>query len=318
MLLDRPLALLLCAPLLLATSACSTAIGPGATQPEAPADTAVHGQDMETLTLIVSALRVHLREDTYRFPHARTRDGRDIFDVSLWKLDRLMRMRAPAMPGELGVHNVDLVIDFARARALERLRRYAEAHTAYEGVARVGSLLADGAVDASWVMAEFAEATAPTTEPADGSDEALARIDARITRWQELLREQRGTTYESLAHEEAERWEVQRVEWLERHASLVRALAGCRRLIERNHASKHQASHLLRLGDLYADAARRERPGNGRRNPSKANAYERLIDRAFSAYELAGEDRAAALRWEADTRIEALLAQHQGVVDGAH
>ena len=316
MLLDRPLVLLLAAPLLLALTACSTALGPDTAAREAGVDAALEREDAETLTLIVSALRVHLREDTYRFPHARTRDGRDIFGVSLWKLDRLARLRASETPNDSGVRNVDLVIDFGRARALERLRRYAEASAAYDRVARVGSLLADEAVEASRVMVEFAEVSVPVPALADGSDAALERIEARIARWQDLAREHRGTTHESLAREEAESWEVQRVDWLERHASLERALAASRRLIERNHASKHYASHLLRLGDLYADAARREQPAAGRRDP-KAEVYERLLDRAFSAYELASEDRAAGLRREADTRIEALLAQHRGVVERA-
>ena len=38
-----------------------------------------------------------------------------------------------------------------------------------------------------------------------------------------------------------------------------------------------------------------------------------LIDQAFSAYELAGEDHKSALRREARTRIAALLAYHEGV-----
>jgi hypothetical protein len=38
-----------------------------------------------------------------------------------------------------------------------------------------------------------------------------------------------------------------------------------------------------------------------------------LLDQAFSAYELAGEDRKSALRREARARIEALLAYHEEV-----
>ena len=43
-----------------------------------------------------------------------------------------------------------------------------------------------------------------------------------------------------------------------------------------------------------------------------SRVYECLLDRAFAAYELAGDDRAAGPRREAETRIEALMAFHEG------
>ncbi len=294
-----------------------------------PPEEVAEREDAETLTLIVSALRVHLREDTYRFQRARTPDRRDVFEVSLWKLDRLQRLRAPAVvdvaaSGSDAVvesrrtrANVDLVIEFARARSLERLRRYAEAESAYARVTETGSMLAAEAFEGRRVMREFAAATGRGSALLSTPEEKLERIDERISRWWELVAELRGTTYEPLAREEAEAWEQLRVEWFERHDGFEGAVAACRRLIERHRLSKLYGSHLLRLGDLYADAARQQQlVARVRREPVSPGGYQSLIDSAFSAYELAAEDR-RGVRREADTRIEALLAYHREVVSRA-
>ena len=59
-----------------------------------------------------------------------------------------------------------------------------------------------------------------------------------------------------------------------------------------------------------ASSSRSPRANLARFDPER---YDALLDQAFSAYELAGEDHKSALRREARTRIEALLAYHDGV-----
>ena len=209
------------------------------------------------------------------------------------------------------------MIEFARARSLERLRRYAEAESAYARVAGTGSMLAAEAFEGQRVMREFTAATGRGAAPLSTPQQELERLDQRISRWRELVAELRGTTYEPLAHEEAEAWEQLRVEWFERHDGFESAVTACRRLIERHRLSKLYGSHLLRLGDLYADAVRQQQlVARARREPVSPPAYESLIDSAFSAYELAAEDR-GGVRREADTRIEALLGYHREVVSRA-
>jgi tetratricopeptide (TPR) repeat protein len=304
-------------PAVLLASACQTTKPADAPVPAA-ARALAEAADGETLTLIVAALRVHLREDTYRYGHARTPDGRDIFEVSLWKLERLQRLRSkPETELAAGETYVDLVIEFGRARALERLRRYRAAGASYEQVAASGSMLAAQAWEGARVMRDFAEAAGSGGAPVAGEAAERELIDARIARWQTLVAEHRGTTYESLAREEAEAWEQLRVDWFERHASFDKALAACQRLIERNADSKLDPSHLIRLGDLYASAARRQ-PSRARLGADRPEQYEQLIDRAFAAYELAGDGgRIVGQRREANARIQALLAYHQGVVSRA-
>lgn len=295
------LQLVLLAPLIFAISACGTLSGRSA-------DGAPPWKGDETLTRIVTELRMHLREDPYRFPRPQTTDGRDGFSVLLWKLDRLKQTRNPD-PSRW--ENVDLVIEFARGRALERLRRYAEASVSYGVVADSGSVLADLASDGAEAMHAFAELKREP-ELASAETSELELIQARIRAWRSLAAHYRGTHRSSLAWEEVEAWQILRVDWLSRNGEADRAIVACKQMIEHNRDSKLYARHLLRLGDLYADAARRARlHEHARLGPQRRDHYENLLENAFASYELAGEARAAGPRREAETRIAALIAFHE-------
>ena len=287
----------------LGLSGC-TALGPGWRGDEA-SDTG------RTLSTIVAELHLHLRDDTYRFDRARTEGGENVFALSLWRLDRL-RARRDSAPAHW--ENVDIVIEYARAKALERLRRYAEAEAAYARVVSVGSRLGEAAEEASAVMRRFAEHAQRPDPPPANQDESLALIETRIRAWQGLALEYSGTPFGSLAREQAEAWGVVRVDWFSRHRGVEDAIGACERLLERHHASKLYAKHLIRLGDLYAEGVQqiylRARTNLA---PFDAERYEAFLDHAFAAYELAGEEPRGSAREEADSKIETLLAQHEGV-----
>ena len=280
--------------------------------PEIPAEAAAGSN--HTLTLIVAQLQMHLRDDTYRSQRFLDESGNDVFEVALWQLDRLQRRRA--MPVSAWA-NVDVVIEYARARALERLRRYRESRDAYKRVALSGSLLQEPAFEAQGIMGRFSKYSGSPRRELD-AEERLPWIEHRVEKWQELAWEYRGTSYAPLALEEAEAWSMARVEAVLEQQGIEQGIASCRRLIERHRVSKLYASHLIRLGDLYAEGARRESPLYGlvgRR--LDAARYDSYLDRAFAAYELAREQRRASLRAVANKKIEALLATHQGVTAGA-
>lgn len=265
----------------------------------------------ESLTGVVSQLKMHMRDDTYRFDRAVAQDGSNVYAVALWKLDRLAARRAR---GEAEWENANYVIEFARGKAFERLRRYDDALAVYRRVAGSGSVLGDAAAERARTAETFALAAAPPEQPFASPADELAFIESRIERWHRITLEVRDTPQESLAREEAESWQVMRVDWFARGDRLEDATRACRALIESNRESKLYAKHLLRLGDLFADSARREQL-QARANLARFDTerYDALLDQAFSAYELAGEDHKSALRREARTRIEALLAYHDGV-----
>lgn len=276
-----------------------------------PASQGSESREMHSLTLIATELQMHLRSDTYRSPSPLDANGRDVFAVALWRLNRLQESRG-LEPADWT--NGDLVIEFARGRSLERLRRYGEAEQAYRRVAEQGSLLQDRAIEAQEVMGIFALAAAPLDLSAN-TDERLEAHNTRLLRWREIVSQYLGSPYESLAREELESWQTHRVALLSRAMGSEAALAACHELIEEHRASKLYARHLIRLGDLFSDAARMELTSHRTtRGRFDANRYDALLDRAFSAYELAGEQRRPTERVEASKKIEALLAAHRGAL----
>jgi tetratricopeptide (TPR) repeat protein len=274
-------------------------------------DNAETSASERTLSAVVGELHLHLKDDTYRYDRARGEGGQNVFALALWRLDRLRAERARA-PEQW--ENFDLVIEYARARALERLRRYVDAREAYGLVASTGSRLADAALERKEVMDRFASHSGASGSPLGGADEELGFIEERIRTWEELAVEYHRTAFQSLAREEAEAWETVRVGWFERHRDVQEAIQACRRLVERHHASKLHANHLIRLGDLYAEAAHgmvllsRAKLGS-----FDAQRYELFLDHAFALYELAGERPGRATRKEASNKIDALLAEHEGI-----
>ncbi len=293
-----------------ATALLVALVGTGcssATRPGPPAAVAAEGR---SLTAIVAELQMHLRDDTYRYDRP-TENGANVFQLSRWRLERLQARRGRDVAEW---ENVDRVIEYARARALERLRLYSEASSAYARVALAGSLLLGPAEEGSAAMARFAAHAGPSSEPFADAAKELAFVEGRIRRWEVLALEYVGTPYASLAREEAEAWEELRVDGVARNHGPEEAILAARRLVERHHDSKRYAQHLIRLGDLYAGAARGEllasRAGVRSFAPER---YQGWLDRAFSSYELARDARRREHQLEAQKKIEALLAYHQGI-----
>jgi tetratricopeptide (TPR) repeat protein len=266
----------------------------------------------DTLTLVVSELRMHLRGDTYRTRAPITVDGRNVFTAALWRLDRLERSRGPLQDQW---ENLVIVIEYARARALERLRRFSESADAYDRVADTGSLLADSAGEASFVMRRFDQYVGDSAVPLPDPEDELRFLDQRLERWRELAWEYRDTSYEPLALEEVEAWEMLRLDWVEQNRPLEEAITASRRLAERHGSSKLYAKHLIRMGDLFAEAARREHlRSRAKLAPFNTPRYQALLDQAFASYELAGEGRRPDFRLQAKAKIDALLAYHRGIL----
>ncbi|MEX2204744.1 MAG: hypothetical protein WEF50_00780 [Myxococcota bacterium] len=265
----------------------------------------------ESLTVVISQLKLHMRDDTYRFDRAVGADGGNVYAVALWKLDRLAALRARP-EGEW--QNADYLVEFARGTALERLRRYDEAVSAYQRVEASGSVLGDAAAERLQIARRFALAATPPQQPFASQIEELQFASERIDVWRGLALEYRDVPQESLAREETEAWEVMRVDGFARSGQLSEAIRACRALVESNRESKLFGKHLLRLGDLYADSARREQL-KARTNIARFDAakYDGLVDQAFSAYELAGEAHQPAMRREARTRIDSLQSYHEEV-----
>jgi tetratricopeptide (TPR) repeat protein len=274
---------------------------------------APHVQDPSPLALLsmrIADLELHLRDDPYRsFAHVLP-EGRNVFEVSLWQLERAQRTR----PGD-PLHWLadDAILEFARSRTLERLHLYREAAEGYQRVAASSSRLAPAAERAARAMDRFA-AQARTSFGDAPPEEALAELQGRIEAWTALAQSEPDPIHASLAREEAESWEVSRVEFVARERSGPEAIEACQRLIEHHRDSKLHARHLLRLGDLHTEFAQREvARARAQRAPLAETDYERQLEAALSAYEVASETRNPTLRGEAQGRIQVLLSYHDGV-----
>ena len=265
----------------------------------------------EHLALIAAELEMHLRDDTYRNGRAVGADGRNVFASALWRLDRLQRHRARPLDRW---ENVDVVIEFARARALERRRRYSEALAAYERAASAGTMLGEVATEAREALAPFALHPGEVTLQLVGKPEERDFLDQRVSQWRELAWEFRNTSYEGLAFEELEAWEMLRLEWLAQNDPGPVAVAACERLIERHHESKLYAKHLIRLGDLHAREASGEYMRyRAHRGGFDVEHYQESLDRALSAYELARSEPRPSLVKLAKQKIDELLPAHEAV-----
>lgn len=293
----RQVAPLLCVALL---AACSW------TSAEDPFETA--------LSASVADLELHLRDDSYRsFGHL-TPDGRNVFEVTRWRLERLQRRRA--LEPERWSPD-DVVLEFARARTLERLHLYRDAADAYARVAERESRLAVPAAVALRSMERFAAQVRPL-EGATAEDE-LSAIDARIAEWSELAQQESDPGYASLAREEAEGWEMRRVELFAGRRSTDEAIDACVELLKHHSDSKLYADHLLRLAGLHAESARQEViRARTEHIPLGESRYEKHFQEALSAYELASETRHALLRREAQSRLQSLLLFHDEVLSSVY
>jgi hypothetical protein len=266
------------------------------------------------LAASIADLELNLRDDPYRsFAHL-TDDGRNVFDLARWKLERLQRQRDRA-PEEWS--GDDQVLEFARARTLERLHLYRDAADAYARVSARTSRLSEPAARARSTMQRFAAKVRPLA--ASSAEEQLAEIDSRIAEWTGLARGEPDPGYASLAREEAEGWAMRRVELLASERGSDEAILACVQLLEDHQDSKLYPRHLLRFAALHAEAARQELIRiRTEHTPLGESRYEKHFEEALSAYELASETRNPLLRREAQSRLQALLLFHDEVLSGVY
>ena len=267
------------------------------------------------LAVDVASLKLHLRDDSYRSFNHIDPEGRNFFQETRWKIERLQRQRAAT--SEEWTFD-DYVIELARARVLERLHRYRLAHAAYSRVASGPTELSDGASRAADALSTFVRLALPLPAKLD-DEQQLADIGERIAAWTALADASRGGPYASLALEEAESWEALRVSLLARGDARDEAIEACESMIERHRASKLYPLHLMQLGDLHAGAAREIAIlARAQQDQLRTTDYQAHVDAALSAYELASEARLDAFRRQAQRRAQALVSYHDGVMDGLY
>ncbi len=90
----------------------------------------------ETILAIIAELKIHLERDPYTQPHGMDLNGRNIFRVSLERLDAVQEVS--------DFHYLDIIM-FARGECLERLGEWGNARVAFRTSESFGGSLADEA-----------------------------------------------------------------------------------------------------------------------------------------------------------------------------
>jgi tetratricopeptide (TPR) repeat protein len=264
----------------------------------------------ENVLEAVAVLRLHIDDDTYRFPPARDFTGKNVYRASLGRLEALEQIHTEKFRSG---YMTDVLL-FAKGRALERIGEYDLAAEHYVRVAELDSVLVESAVEAREVNERLRQARSIEPRADAPVQHALAEFDERERLLEVLADEVAGTHYTYVVHEESELADQARTEYFRARRRLDPGLDAItlqqyQRLVQRNRESKYRNRHLIDLADLYAELAaeyaRRTPPVSLDFDPATFDEY------AFGAtrlYEAVSQQDGAVEKIEASRKLEAFLA----------
>jgi tetratricopeptide (TPR) repeat protein len=262
----------------------------------------------ENLVEVLADFSRHLRDDLYRFPPPKDLVGRNLFAVTLERVENFHTLYPDRMPD---------VVAFAKAEALVRLGNYAAAGRAFERVASPDSPLAETARERLALVTEIARVSGLPEEGAD-LESTLGLCRAKLGEWDHAIERARGTPYEPIARLEEERLEQRLVSLvIENRAHLddgaETALRSATFVITKHAESKNAPAHVIRLGDLYADLAREYAAEHGG-DRFVEGVFNQRVDQALQVYQrIAGLDGVPE-KLEAQGKFAALEAYRTKVL----
>jgi hypothetical protein len=278
----------------------------------------------ESVIEVVSVLRRHIPDDTYRFPPARDFTGRNVYRSSLLRLENIENIHAIALRSGY----MDEVLHFSKGRALERLRAFDIAAEHFTVVRELHGELEDEARTSQYVCERIDEAVRigidvpdPLAAIENGSDPArqdaelvVAEIEERVALLGLLLDEVRGTHYEHVVKEEIERAdEIRAAYFVDMRYALddgqLRATSELQRVLSRHPSSKRRLQHLLDLAAFYDELAHEYvdavPPETLDFDPAR---FEELVEPATQLYQSVATQDGTPEKLEAARRLEAFLA----------
>src|SRR5688572_6240143 len=265
----------------------------------------------EDLLQVLAGLTWHLKDDLYRFPAPKDPTGYDVFKLSLARLEAWERRFPSRLPD---------VTTFARAEALERLGEWERATAAYDAVAaHADSALAARARDEAARARAFAAAAAlPEQDPQ--LDRRLELLRAKLDAWAAVARDAAGTPRHALALVEEERLEEKAARLVVAHRHVLddgdgAAERSLKFLIRKHAESKRLPSHVLALGDFYADELREWVTSHDRPLAFDAAEFTRRSDRALDAYQKVARWDGVPEKPDAEGRLAALEAYRDTILE---
>lgn len=264
----------------------------------------------ESVLEVVTLLRLHRDDDTYRFEPARDYTGKNVYRASLDRLESLEALYADKFSA--GYLAAELL--FAKGMALERITEFGLAAEHFAHAAGLESVLAVPAAEAASICERLDAARAIEPPPDAAPEHAMQVFDERLRLLDELLQEAGTTWHRPVVREQIERSELERAEYFRARWMLEPRLAATAlqqyQVLLQNHAdSKYRNRHLIALADLYTDFSRRyaERnpPVSLRFDPAVFDEYAQSATRL---YESVSQQDGAIEKLEASNKLEAFVA----------
>jgi hypothetical protein len=259
---------------------------------------------------VASLLRLHVDDDTYRFPPARDVTGKNVYRSAFARLESLEQIHSDKFAS--GYMQGD--IWFAKGRALERLGEFDLAARHYQRVGELSSPLAEAAAQGRAICEALAAERTPAPAADAEAEPLLAQIDARHDRLEKLLEQAGQSHYRFVIREEIERVDREAADYFAARSQLdprfdALALQLQQQVVQDHRESKLYARHLLALADFYAELSRRYT----RRVPATGLDFDPAIfdEYALGAtriYEAVAQRDGAVEKLEAARKLEAFLA----------
>lgn len=256
----------------------------------------------ESVLTVVMELKMFLAQDPYRRPPGTDLEGRNIFKVSLARLDALKDLTGPEYRD---------VIAFARGQCRERLGQWSQAAAAFDEATAAATRLAGAARQRAALarrMNELANRSA-----FDGTlDGYLNDLDVAQRRLAEWVEQKPPFPYESFARAERERAQEERLRILMENRLVLRdgaarAAAVADALIEQNPQSWRINLDRLAQGGLFETLARDWTALNRPEGPDwRADAWAAWVERARAAYRTVAQADGDPAKPEGQARLRAL------------
>ena len=258
----------------------------------------------ESVLSVIAELEIFLRLDPYRDHPGTDLEGRNIYRVTLARLDSL---------DEVLNEQYGDVLAFSRGKCLERLGRWSEAADAFAVAARAGTSLSDQAgIHEQWARAILQVTAEPEAPGSLGS--YLNHLDAARSRLERLREPRPPFSYESFLMMEIERNLARKAHLLFSSRFLLpgrseAALDVAQTLVDDHASSRLRGQHRLLLGGFFEALAR---DYSGLFDPDGARfdveLWTQRVDQARAAYtEVARADGDPA-KPEGQARLRALDA----------
>ena len=260
----------------------------------------------ESILTVIAELKIFLGQDPYRQAPGQDLNGRNIFRVSLERLDALQSLTDAARYGD--------VLAFARGECLERLGDWPQAQKAFAAAAQTSSSLARLAAQRAENAGKLAgllghHETNPTL------DGYLNDLDVRERALREWLAAAPPWPYDAYLRQSLENLQEERARMLFMNrlvldGAVAKALAAARKLVDEHPQSYRASDHWLFLGSFYETLAR---DWNGVNRPEGMTprldeGWSGWIEQARQAYRHVAQTDGDPAKLEGQARLRALDA----------